>query len=255
MSTPHTESRVPYLSIVIPAYNEEARITESLNEIADYLSSKDYTYEVVVTDDGSTDRTLEICREFAADHPWLRVIPCETNRGKGYAVRTGVVSATGEHVLLCDADLATPMEELDGFWRCVQDGADIVIASRPLRESHLVKRQPLHRELAGRAFNLAVRMLAVRGIHDTQCGFKLFSREAAQTIFPVCTLNGFSFDIEVLHIAQRLGLHIREVGVHWYHRPGSKVRLLRDGTRMVRDLLKIRLRHLDLHKDARNESR
>lgn len=251
MTTSQDETRTPYLSIVIPAYNEEHRITESLKTLGEYLEAKDYTYEVVVADDGSSDRTVEICRDFASAHPWMRVLHCPSNHGKGHAVRTGVLDARGQYILFCDADLATPMEELDGFWQYVNDGVDVVIASRPLKESHLEKRQPPHREIAGRIFNLTVRVMAVRGIHDTQCGFKLFTREAAQRIFSLCTLDGFSFDIEVLHIAQKLGLKIKEKGVHWYHREGSKVSFLRDGTRMVCDLVKIRLRHRNLRRHSK----
>ena len=251
MSISQNDSETPYLSIVVPAYNEEHRIAESLKKLAEFLEEKDYTYEVIISDDGSTDRTVEICRDFAADRPWMRVLHCGVNHGKGYAVRMGMLDAVGTHVLFCDADIATPMEELDAFWKYLDDGADVVIASRPLKESHLVKRQPLHREIAGRLFNSAVRIMAVRGIHDTQCGFKLFTREAARTIFPLCTLNGFSFDIEVLHIARRLGYRIKEKGVYWYHQPGSKVSFLRDGVRMVCDLAKIRLRHRSFRKPMR----
>ena len=255
MDQPPDDTAAPYVSVVVPAYNEEGRITESLKKIADYFEGKDYAFEVVVTNDGSKDRTLEICRAFATDHPWLRVIHYDANRGKGYAVRTGMMNARGEHCLLCDADLATPMEQLDGFWDHVRDGFDVVIASRAVHGSHLDRRQPAYRELAGRMFNLSVRLLAVRGIHDTQCGFKLFRREAAQTIFPLCTLNGFSFDIEVLHVAQRLGYRIREAGVHWHHCPGSKVKVLRDGMRMLRDLVMIRLRHRNLRRHAADRPR
>lgn len=244
------ETRMPYLSIVIPAYNEAKRIAASLDKIADYLSAQKYTYEALVVDDGSTDGTAEVCRAIASSHPWLEVLRYLVNRGKGHAVRAGVLAVGGEHVLICDADLATPIEELDGFWRFFEEGADIVIASRPLRESHLVKRQPLYREFAGRFFNLLVRAVAVRGIHDTQCGFKLFRGEAARAIFPLCSLSDFGFDIEVLHVAQRLGFRIREAPVHWYHRPGSKVRLLRDGLRMLLDLFRIRLRHHNLPRRA-----
>ena len=255
MDKPPKDTPVPYVSLVIPAYNEEGRIAESLKKIADYFEGKDYAFEVVVADDGSKDRTLEICQAFAADHPWLRVVHYDANQGKGYAVRTGVMNARGEHVLFCDADMATPMEELDGFWPYMKDGFDVVIASRALHESHLVKRQPIHRELAGRMFNLSVQLLAVRGVHDTQCGFKLFRREAAHTVFPLCTLNGFSFDIEVLHIAKKLGYRIQEAGVHWHHCGGSKVNVLRDGLRMLRDLVRIRLRHKNLRRRTRDESR
>jgi len=244
------ETRIPYLSIVIPAYNEAKRIAPSLDKIADYLSAQKYTYEALVVDDGSTDGTAEVCRAIASSHPWLEVLRYPVNRGKGHAVRAGVLAVGGEHVLICDADLATPIEELDGFWRFFEEGADIVIASRPLRGSHLVKQQPLYRKFAGRFFNLLVRAVAVHGIHDTQCGFKLFRRKAARTIFPLCSLNDFGFDIEVLHVAQRIGFRIREAPVHWYHRPGSKVRLLRDGLRMLLDLFRIHLRHRDLPRRA-----
>ena len=240
------ETGVPHLSVVIPAYNEEERISTSLQAIGGYLGDQSYTYEVLVVDDGSTDRTIEICRAFASEHGWPKALHYPVNHGKGFAVREGVLNSAGEHVLMCDADLATPIEELDGFWQFLEEGADIVIASRPLRDSHLVKRQPFYREFAGRAFNLVVRALAVRGIHDTQCGFKLFRREAAQSIFPLCSLTGFSFDIEVLHIAQKLGLDVKEAPVHWYHVAGSKVNLLRDGLRMLLDLFRVRLRHRNL---------
>ena len=249
------ETAAPRLSVVIPAYNEEGRIGESLEKLADYLAGTDYAYEALITDDGSRDGTLDICRAFADEHPWLRIVHYDTNRGKGYATRTGMLEACGDYVLLCDADLATPIEELDGFWQHINDGFDVVIASRAVRDSELVRRQPLYRELAGRAFNLVVRTMAVRGIHDTQCGFKLFSREAAHSVFPLCTLDGFSFDIEVLHIAQRLGYRIREAGVHWHHCPGSKVSVARDGMKMLRDLLEIRLRHRNLRRSAPDETR
>ena len=233
----------PRLSIVIPAYNEERRIADTLETIARYLGAQPFSYEVLVVDDGSTDRTAELCRKFAAGHPWLSLLQCPANFGKGNAVREGVLNAVGEYVLFCDADLATPVEELDGFWPHINGGADIVIASRPIRGSHLVKRQPIYRETAGRAFNHVVQMLAVPGIHDTQCGFKLFTAEAAKEIFRRCTLKGFGFDFEALHIAQRLGYRIKEVPVRWYHREGSKVKLLRDGFRMLADLVRVRLRH------------
>lgn len=244
----------PHLTIIIPAYNEESRITTSLEKVAEYLGTQTYTYEILVVDDGSVDGTLEICRTFASKNSWTRVLCYETNRGKGYAVRTGVLNAKGKYILICDADLATPIAELDGFWRFFEEGADIVIASRPLRASHLVKRQPFYREFAGRAFNLVVQALAVPGIHDTQCGFKLFRREAAEEIFQLCSLNRFSFDIEALHIAQKLGFQIKEAPVHWYHRPGSKVSLLRDGCSMLLDLFKLRIRHRRLKRHANNKS-
>lgn len=237
------ERAVPHLSIVIPAYNEEKRLHESLVEIANYLSRRPYTYEVIVSDDGSTDSTLNLAESFASYHPWLKVLHHADNHGKGAAVRRGMLEAIGEYILMCDADLATPIEELDGFWQHIEDGADIVIASRPLKGSHLVRRQPIHREIAGRAFNLAVQLVAVPGIHDTQCGFKLFRREAAHRLFSISVREGWDFDIEILYLARRLGYRIVEVPVHWYHREGSKVSMLRDGARMLVGLIAIRMRH------------
>jgi len=251
----HNEAPSPHLSIVIPAYNEEKRILDSLVRIADYLSEQSYTYEALVSDDGSTDHTLDVAETFASSHPWLRTLRHAHNRGKGYAVRRGILEAAGEHILICDADLATPIEELDAFWSHLAEGADIVIASRPLRESHLVRRQPIYREMAGRMFNLLVQAVAVPGIHDTQCGFKLFRREAALSIFPLCSRNGFDFDIEALYLARRLGYRIVEAPVRWYHRPGSKVNLMRDGAGMLVGLLKIRMQHTKLKRTARHESR
>ena len=233
----------PFLSIVIPAYNEENRIAESLKVICHYLAGMPYTYEILVVDDGSTDKTREMCEAFAANEPSLRVVHYPVNQGKGFAVRTGMLEAAGENLLLCDADLATPIEELEAFWDYRKEGFDIVIASRPLKESHLVKHQPFYREWAGRAFNHAVQALAVRGIHDTQCGFKLLSRDAARRVFSICFLNAWGFDIELLHLAQRMGFTIKEAPVHWYHRPGSKVHLLKDGLRMLADIFRIRLGH------------
>ena len=240
------QSKPPFLSIVIPAYNEEKRIVGSLKDICRYLAGKPYTYEVLIVDDGSTDGTLEACRALAADSPYIKTVHYPVNRGKGFAVRTGMMEAAGENLLLCDADLATPIEELDRFRDYRDEGFDIVIASRPLKESHLVKKQPFYREWAGRAFNHAVQALAVPGIHDTQCGFKLFSRDSARTIFPLCFLNGWAFDMEALHIAQRLGFSIKEAPVHWYHRPGSKIHFVRDGLRMLADVFRIRLGHRKL---------
>jgi len=245
----------PHLSIVIPAYNEQKRLHDSLVRIADYLSRQPYTYEVIVSDDGSTDTTLNLVESFASDHPWLRPIHHPDNHGKGAAVRRGVLEASGDYILMCDADLATPIEELDGFWRYMETGADIVIASRPLKESHLVRHQPLHREMAGRLFNLAVRIVAVPGIHDTQCGFKLFRREVAHRLFSISVREGWDFDIEILYLAQRLGYRVVEAPVHWYHREGSKVSMLRDGLRMLVGLARIRIRHARIKGTVRHADR
>ncbi|MHB1457004.1 MAG: dolichyl-phosphate beta-glucosyltransferase [Armatimonadota bacterium] len=240
------EKTSPRLIIVIPAYNEAARILDSLTAIGLYIEKQDYTCKALVVDDGSTDSTLSKCRYFAQKHPWMQILSYNHNKGKGHAVRTGIIHSTADYYLICDADLATPIDELDGFWHFIDEGADIVIASRPIQGSHLMKRQPLYREMAGRALNHVIRILAVRDITDTQCGFKLFRGEAAKKIFSKCEINGWSFDIEVLYIAQKLGFNIKEAAVHWYHRPGSKIRFLRDGMRMLRDITRIRKMHRHL---------
>ncbi|MFN7016101.1 MAG: dolichyl-phosphate beta-glucosyltransferase [Fimbriimonadales bacterium] len=231
----------PRLSVVIPAYNEETRIERTLQRIVEYLNGRGETYEILVVSDGSTDATESLVQRFAATHPQVQLLAYQPNRGKGYAVRYGILRARGERVLFSDADLATPIEELEKLEPYLDRGYSIAIGSRPLRESQLVVRQPFYREIAGRLFNKVVQLLAVRGIHDTQCGFKLFTRKAAYDIFSRCRLDGFSFDFESLFYAQRLGYPIAEVPIRWMHQEGSKVRLLRDGLRMLRDLVCLRL--------------
>ncbi|MCX7925649.1 MAG: glycosyltransferase family 2 protein [Fimbriimonadales bacterium] len=231
----------PRLSVVIPAYNEETRIERTLQRVVEYLNARGDSYEILVVSDGSTDATEAIVQRFAQAHPQVQLLAYQPNQGKGYAVRYGILRARGEWILFSDADLATPIEELEKLEPYLKQGYPVAIGSRPLRESQLVVRQPFYREMAGRAFNKAVQLLAVRGIHDTQCGFKLFTREAAQEIFSRCRLNGFSFDFEALYYAQRLGYPIAEVPIRWMHQEGSKVRLLRDGLRMLRDLVWLRL--------------
>lgn len=232
---------MPYLSVVVPAYNEEARLPRSLDGLHAYYSAQPYDYDVCVVSDGSQDRTGEIVRDFAKDHPEFRLIEYFPNRGKGYAVRTGIEAATGDVILFCDADLATPQEETEKLLSHIRDGADVAIGSRPLRESKLERHQPWYREYFGRTANLAIQLLAVRGIHDTQCGFKMFTRQAAHEIFARCSLDEFGFDFESLMIAQDLGYRIDEVPIRWLDQPGSKVVLMRDGPRALRDLLKIRM--------------
>lgn len=230
------------LSVVIPAYNEEARIERTLARTVEYLDATEWRpYEVLVVSDGSTDRTEALVRAFAEAHPQVQLLAYQPNRGKGHAVRYGILRAQGEWVLFSDADLATPIEELEKLAPHLKRGYDVAIGSRPLRESQLVVRQPFYREWAGRAFNKVVQLLAVRGIHDTQCGFKLFTHESAQAIFSLCRLDGFSFDFEALYYARRLGYTIAEVPIRWMHQEGSKVRMLRDGLRMLRDLVWLRL--------------
>jgi dolichyl-phosphate beta-glucosyltransferase len=226
--------------VVVPAYNEEERLPRSLGRLFEYYSTAGYEYDVAVVSDGSSDRTVEIVAEFARDHSNFKLIQYTPNRGKGYAVRTGMLEAEGDLILFCDADIATPQEETEKLLAHMHEGADIAIGSRPLKESRLEVHQPLYRELLGRSFNMAVQMLAIRGISDTQCGFKMFTRGAARSVFSRCKLDGFSFDFETLMIARDLGYRIDEVPIRWRHQDGSKVVLLRDGPRMLSDLVKLR---------------
>jgi len=228
--------------VVVPAYNEEERLPRTLARLHEYYSAQDYSYDVMVVSDGSRDGTRALVEAFAAEHPEFSVLEYQPNRGKGYAVRTGMLGAKGDLVLFCDADLATPQEETEKLLDHIQKGADVAFGSRPLQESSLEVRQPWFREFLGRAFNKAVQLLAVRGIDDTQCGFKMFRREAAQEIFRRCKLDGFSFDFEALMIGRDLGYRMDEVPIRWAHQEGSKVVLLRDGPRMLRDLVKLRMK-------------
>lgn len=228
--------------MVVPAYNEEVRLPRTLARLDEYYRAQPYSWDVTVVSDGSTDGTEQIVEEFSKAHSGFRLLASQPNRGKGYVVRKGMLEATGDLVLFCDADLATPQEETEKLLDHVRQGAAVAIGSRPLAESKLEKRQPLYRELLGRAFNKAVQLLAIRGIDDTQCGFKLFTREAAQDVFRRCKLDGFSFDFEALMIARDLGYRIDEVPIRWSHQEGSKVVLLRDGPRMLRDLVKLRIK-------------
>jgi dolichyl-phosphate beta-glucosyltransferase len=232
----------PHLSVVVPAYNEQERLPGSLPRLHAYYEAQGYSYDIVVVSDGSTDGTNEAVREFAKDHEHVRLIEYSPNRGKGYAVRLGMLEATGDLVLFCDADLATPQEETEKLLEHMKQGADVAIGSRPLRESRLEKHQPFYREFLGRAFNHAVQALAISGIQDTQCGFKIFTNGAAQAVFRRCKMDGFSFDFEALMIARDLGYRIDEVPIRWSHVDGSKVVLFRDGPRMIRDLVRLRLK-------------
>jgi dolichyl-phosphate beta-glucosyltransferase len=232
------------LSVVIPAYNEQARITLTLTRTLDYLAARHPSSEVLVVDDGSRDDTAAMVEEIAEREPRVALHRLPRNMGKGAAVRIGMLEARGKHVLFMDADLATPIEEVDKLLRYARQGADVVIGSRGLAESDIRARQPFPRELMGRTFNMIVRSLLLGGFKDTQCGFKLFTKNAARELFSRQTLDGFAFDVEVLLLAKELGYTIREVPVVWYHAPNSKVSPVTDSSRMFRDLVKLRARRL-----------
>ena len=231
----------PLLSVVIPAYNEAGRLPRTLTRVAEYFRTSGRPYELVVVDDGSSDGTAERARE-AVEAP-LTVLRNETNRGKGYSVRRGMLAARGAYRLMTDADLSTPIEEVERLLEVMREGAgqgaDIVIASRAVPGARIEVHQPWYRENLGRAFNLMVRALAVPGIHDTQCGFKLFTAAAADTCFGAARLDGFSFDVEVLFVARKRGLRVLELPVTWRNDAATRVGTWR-GFLAFLDLVRIR---------------
>jgi dolichyl-phosphate beta-glucosyltransferase len=232
----------PSLSVIIPAYNEADRIFPYLTNITTYLGSRGLSSEILVVDDGSDDATAVRVEKFAADQPGIRLIRLKCHIGKGAAVRAGMLDAHGQLRLLADADGATPIEELARLEASLAKGVDIAIGSRLLasRDQRYRVKATWHRSLLGACFNWLVRGLGIRGIYDTQCGFKLFTEAAAQELFSRSYVNGYGFDLEVLYLAQRRGYRIDEVPVNWSDQRGSKVRVFRDGARMLFDLLAVR---------------
>ncbi|MBI4337237.1 MAG: glycosyltransferase family 2 protein [Chloroflexi bacterium] len=227
-----------YLSIIIPAYNEAQRIAATLAKVTAFLAQQPYTWEVVVADDGSTDATASLVRAFAQKEPRVRLLSL-SHRGKGWAVRHGMLAATGQYRFLCDADLSMPIELLPRFLPPQRDGYAVAIGSREAPGARRMN-EPWRRHLVGRVFNLMVRLVAVSGLQDTQCGFKCFTAEAAQRLFSQQRLTGFGFDVEVLFLARRQGIPVVEVPIDWYFQGNSKVRLLRDTVPTLRDLLIVR---------------
>jgi glycosyltransferase involved in cell wall biosynthesis len=233
------------LSIVIPAYNEQGRIAPSLEQILAYLNQQEYESEIIVVDDGSTDHTAPIVERFirreSGKSVQLTLLSHPTNRGKGSGVKTGVLHARGAVVVFTDADLSAPITELPKLLGPIeQRRCDIVIGSRGVDRSLIGQRQSPWREVAGRTFNLLMRALTGLKFKDTQCGFKAYRREAAQSIFRQQQLQGFGFDVEILYLAKTQGLRTDEVPVVWNHAEGSRVHVFRDSLRMLVELLKIR---------------
>lgn len=236
----HKASQIA-LSVIIPAFNEEKRLPTYIQEIMDYLKMFEGQYEVIIVDDGSTDNTSRIVESFKVRYPTLNLIKIDKNCGKGYAVRKGMLNASGRLRLFADADGTIPINELEVLIAAIDNGADIAVGSKALRRTGGDSRWKRHRKIAGAIFNFIVRALAVNGIRDTQCGFKLFKDKIAIDVFPKQRLDGFGFDVETLFIAQKRGYHIVEIPVKLAERiGGSKVRLLSDGFRMLIDILRIR---------------
>lgn len=234
------EPSAPFLSIVIPAYNEESRLPQTLERIAAYAASKSFSTEVVVVDDGSRDGTAATASRAAEKWPALRLLRNPGNRGKGFSVRNGMLHAAGHIALFSDADLSTPIEETDRLLDALEAGHDVAIGSRGLRPELIEVHQSSLRESAGKTFNLLVRAITRLPFRDTQCGFKAFRREAARAIFRRQQIDGFGFDVEILYLARKLGYRSVEVPVRWSHAEGTKVSMFGDSSRMFTDLLRIR---------------
>ncbi len=231
------------LSVVLPAYNERSRILRYLTEIYRYLSARDASFEVLVVDDGSNDGTAALVERFSREHlSNVRLIKLGQNQGKGTAVRAGMRQAQGALQLFTDADGATPIQEIERLKAAIAGGADLAIGSRTLasRDPQYSVDARWYRTLLGSLFNLIVRQAGIRGVADTQCGFKLFRKPVAQDLFGVASLNGYGFDLELLYVARQRGYRIAEVPINWTDQPGSKVRVVRDGIRMLRELLEVR---------------
>ncbi|MBI4199914.1 MAG: glycosyltransferase family 2 protein [Chloroflexi bacterium] len=228
----------PFVTVVIPAYNEERRITSTLEEVVGYLAAQAYAWDVVVADDGSADSTASLVQRFAQAHPQVNLLRLP-HRGKGGAVRAGMLHATGQYRFLCDADLSMPVQQLDRFLPPRLTGCDVAVGSREAPGARRFD-EPALRHLLGRGFNGLVRALAVRDLQDTQCGFKCFRAEAAERLFPLQRLFGFGFDVELLFLARRMGMRLVEVPIDWYYRRESKVRLFKDSLAMASDLLRVR---------------
>jgi dolichyl-phosphate beta-glucosyltransferase len=225
------------VSVVIPAYNESANIERSLSAILYYLNHKNYDFEVIVVNDGSKDDTLELAKKFL---PEIKIIENPGNKGKGYTVKNGMLNANKENILFLDADLATPIEEIEKALKYIDD-YPIVIGSRNLKDSVILTAQPFYRQLMGKTFALLARVIAGIKVKDSQCGFKMMKREAAQKIFPKITINGWCFDVELLFLAQLKNYKIKEIPVRWIDNAATtKIKPFKSSLEMLRDLLKVK---------------
>lgn len=228
------------ISVVIPAYNESARIGSTLDRVLAFVRQQGWNAEVIVVNDGSQDRTAEIVQSFAQGSEPVRLLQNPGNRGKGYSVRNGVLHANGDFILFSDADLSSPIEEAPKLFDTLDRGADIAIGSRWVRSELQTRRQSVARQVLGRVFNGVLRVLLQLDFKDTQCGFKAFRREAVRAVFPLQQIEGWGFDPEILFLAKRMGLQIEEVPVVWAHDERTRIHPLADGSRMVADMLRIR---------------
>lgn len=238
----------PFLSVVVPAYNEESRIIAALDIFARYLRSRDYSWELLIVDDGSSDDTVAITSRWAASVDEARILSIP-HKGKGSAVRHGMLNANGQYRMMCDADMAMPVEYIDAFLRKMEEGFDIVIGSRQIEGARRFGESPM-RHFMGRAFNKAVHAIAIRDFQDTQCGYKCFRGDVAERLFSMQQTDGWGFDVEILHLAVRSGHRILEMPIDWYHRKDSKVRPGMDSLSMLRDIIAIKIRAMTGKYDA-----
>lgn len=229
----------PFLSIIIPAYNEGERLPKTLPQVADFVASQAYSSEVIVVNNNSSDNTRAVATAIARDFPFIRVLD-ELQQGKGAAVRTGMLAASGEFLFMADADLSMPIEEVNKFLPPELDDFDVAIASREVPGA-VRYNEPAYRHMMGRVFNFVVKVLAVPRLQDTQCGFKCFKRQAALDLLASQTITGWAFDVELLFISQRRGHRIVEVPINWHYRANSRISPLRDAIEMVREVLRIRI--------------
>jgi dolichyl-phosphate beta-glucosyltransferase len=230
----------PQYSIVIPAYNEAERLGATLDRVVEYVQANRMSAEIIVANDGSRDSTAEIVNSCAARNPIVRLVENPGNRGKGYSVRNGMLHARGDILLFSDADLSSPIEESKKLFAALDAGADVAIGSRWVRAELQTQRQPMHRQLFGRVFNLLLRITLGLKYKDTQCGFKAFTRKAADQLFPRQRIDRWGFDPELLFLAKRSGLKVSEVPVAWAHSPGTRISPLKDGIKMFVEMLRIR---------------
>ena len=238
-------SQTPYISIIIPAFNEAERLPETLKRIVAFIKAQRFITELIVVDNASSDATKEIVMEFCSQYPFLKYLH-QAIRGKGAAVRTGILAAQGDYLLICDADLAVPIEEVGKFLSPEVKDFDIVIGSREAMGA-MRYNEPFYRHLMGRVFNLIIRALLLPGLYDTQCGFKCFRRDVARELFALNRINGWSFDVEILYLARQKGFRIIEVPVNWYYGEKSKVRPVRDTWSMLKEVFWIRKHWKGIH--------
>ena len=235
----------PYLSIIIPAYNEEQRLPDTLEQVLTFLLSQSYQSEILVIENASQDQTIQVARQFAAQHHTdelpIQIIQ-EPLQGKGAAVKRGVFAARGEYRFMCDADLSMPVTEINRFFPPVVEQFDISIASREAPGA-VRYNEPTYRHLVGRVFNTLIRLLALPGLNDTQCGFKCFKDSIAEELFSEMTISGWSFDVEILYLAQQRNYRILEIPIPWYYNPDSHISVAKDSMQMALDIFKIRFQN------------